>query len=492
MLARRIVAVSPDKTFGKQLAMALRVAGGAVDLHHALDALGPDDLHAALWVIHLDGALSDAAHAILPQLAGEARAVFVLPRSHLATIVDGLLASDRVAGVMIAEDFDGQALSAMARRLLTGDVFGLEKLMTWGVQIHSQLVGDYHEKSVCMSQVAEFTELVGMPRGPRAAIEQCIDEMVMNALYDAPVDQDGAPIFRDVPIKTRIALRTEQMVVVRYAYDGRRFAVSVRDSFGSLDRDRVLGVLHKCLHAEQPVDRRAGGAGVGLYLVASSATTLYFNVAPGVATEVICAFDLEAAAPQLAQAGFFVEDIDAERADGEPPRQFSAGPLRAIEPRRPTAPGGRFVTVGLSIAIAATLVLIAIAAWPRLFGVRGAEIAITTIPPGAAIEIEGRKVGTAATGTLVVDDLTVGRTYSVLARLDGYQARQAVVQPHAGSNALTLELPPQTAMVELDSEPSGAVVEVAGKPVGATPLTLTSLAPGADVAIVFRRTGYRE
>jgi hypothetical protein len=45
--------------------------------------------------------------------------------------------------------------------------------------------------------------------------------------------------------------------------------------------------------------------------------------------------------------------------------------------------------------------------------------------------------------------------------------------------------------VELDSEPTGAEVEIEGRPVGSTPLTLTSLPPGAPVAAVFRRTGYR-
>jgi hypothetical protein len=47
------------------------------------------------------------------------------------------------------------------------------------------------------------------------------------------------------------------------------------------------------------------------------------------------------------------------------------------------------------------------------------------------------------------------------------------------------------ATVELDSQPTGAAVEIDGKPMGSTPLTLTSLAPGKPVSIVFRRTGYR-
>jgi len=33
MLARRVIALSPDKGMGKQLAVALKAAGGAVDSH---------------------------------------------------------------------------------------------------------------------------------------------------------------------------------------------------------------------------------------------------------------------------------------------------------------------------------------------------------------------------------------------------------------------------------------------------------------------------
>src|SRR6185295_18939165 len=44
MLARRIIAVSPDKAFGRQLAVALKAAGGAVDLHQTLDGLGDGNL----------------------------------------------------------------------------------------------------------------------------------------------------------------------------------------------------------------------------------------------------------------------------------------------------------------------------------------------------------------------------------------------------------------------------------------------------------------
>jgi hypothetical protein len=480
VLARRIVAVSPDQAFGQQLATGLQAVADTVDVHRSLDSLGslgPGELQAALCVIHLEGERAHAPSERLPRLTGGCPVIAVIPRSNLAAVVDLMQSSDHIAATMVAEDFDPRELSALATRMLTDDRFGLEQVMASGTQIHARTVGDYEERSLCMSRISEFVEQVGVPHKYRAPIEQCVDEMLMNALYDAPVDAQGKHIFSGIPTRTRITLRSEQRVVVQYASDGKQFAVSVRDAFGTLERPTVLRYLHKGLHAEQQIDRKAGGAGLGLYLMANSATAVYFNVLPGIATEALCMFDLEAPKLSLEQFGFLVQiDAGGRRA---------AGPAR----RLPAARHRRgLVRSGMIVGI---VVLLGILAWARGGGgAAKAQVTFTTIPQGATIEIEGRTVGTTTGGPFFIGDLEIGRAYPVVARLDGYEAKSAVVQPHAGANEVTFELQ-ALATVELDSEPTGAAVEIDGKPMGSTPLTLTSLVPGQRVSIVFKRTGYR-
>jgi hypothetical protein len=365
VLARRIIAVSPDKAFGRQLTTALKAAGGAVDLHERVDALARGELVAALVVLHLEGELATAAAEVLPRLTGDAKVIAILPRSNLAAVVDIMQSSDRVAGIMMQETFDSRQLSAMATRAIAGDVFGLDKMMTWGTVVHSCLVGDYQEKSLCIARVSEFAEAMGVRRKYREAIDQCLDEMLMNALYDAPVDEQGQPIFAEIPTKTRISLRVEQKVVVQYSCDAHQFAVSVRDVFGTLERSTVLRYLYKCLHAEQQIDRKVGGAGLGLYLMVNSATTVYFNVLPGVATEAVCVFDLDAAKLQLERFGFFNEKIDASgRLAAGASRRLPSG-KHPVERRQPpdAAAAPRGVIAVLSLAIVAVLVLIAIEAF---------------------------------------------------------------------------------------------------------------------------------
>jgi PEGA domain len=410
VLARRIIAVSPDEAFGQHLAAGL-AAAGTVDVHQTLDALGTGELP-ALCVIHLDGELARRASELLPRLAGGGPVIAVIPRSNLAAVVELMQSSERVAGVMVADGFDPRRLSAMAARILTDELSALESVMAPGTPIHSGIVGDYRGKARCMSRVAEFVDEAQVPRKYRAPIEQCIDEMVMNALYDAPVDAQGNHLFSGIPTRARITMRTEQSVVVRYACDGKQFAVSVRDAFGTLERPTVLGHLHKCLHTEQPIDRKAGGAGLGLYLMVTASTAVTFHVLPGIATEALCLFDLEA--PKLA-----LEQLDFVRLD-------AAGRRRAASRRLPAGP--RFRAQILAVMMVAIVVLLGLLAGHALRRRRG-----------------------------------------------GGETTQAV----------------EVATLELDSQPTGAAVEIDGRPMGSTPVTLTSLVPGAVVSIVFKRTGYR-
>ena len=492
MLARRIIAVSADKAFGKQLAVALKAAGGAVDLHSSLDDVGAE-VKAALLVMHLDGELAGASAELLARLVGETRVIAILPRSNLAAVVDIMQASDRVAGMMVSDAFEASTLAAMATRVLAGDIFGLEKLVPWGTQVHSHLVGDFQEKSICIAQVSEFAELMSVRRKYREGIEQCLDEMLMNALYDAPVDEQGRQIFAEIPTKTRISLRVEQKVVVQYACNGKRFALGVRDAFGTLERATVLRYLHKCLHAEQQIDRKVGGAGLGLYLMVNAASEVYFNVLPGVATEAVCVFDLVAPKLQLEGFGFFTEKIDAAgRLATGPSRRLPAGTRHPVERRAPAPPARpRGLVAVLVAAIVVTLGLVALVAYDRLATAERTHVTIETEPRGATVEIEGKNAGSTASGALVIKDLEVGRPYPIAARLDGHAPASAVVQPREGGSTIKLELPALAPTVVLDTQPSGAAVAIDGKPAGTTPVTISTLAASSTVTLAFTKPGYQ-
>ena len=448
-MTRRIIAVSSDATFAGKLAAAI----ADPDTQVASDA----GLEGALWVLDYDRATAP------PQLAGlpsTARVVVVVPGG-LGDLVDVWTSDERIVGC--AADLPGAA--ALAARVLAGEPPALASLLVPGVALHTHAIADHDDKLRVLEEASAFAErrLKGR-EATRTAIEQSIDELLMNALYAAPVAADGSRVFAGRTVKQRAALRTAASVTLTYGADAERFVLCVRDEFGSLDRQTVLRVLHKGLHAEDKVDAKAGGAGLGLFLVASTASTVYFDVAPGGRCEITCVFDLAgtAAPPAL---GFITRDART------PPRTATAA--RAAAARRRLR---RIAIASVASAVCAGALVAA------SFGPGADQIAIEA-PPGAAIEIDGRAAGVVdASGVHVIADAGDAR-HLVIARLAGHtSARAAVRAPHV----LALAPAPAPA-IDLDSQPSGALVSAGDQILGTTPLRI----PLAARSVALDKPGYR-
>lgn len=493
MSVRPIVGVSPDRGFADAIAGALYTVG-PISLQRSLHAIDEGDLQHALVVVHVRGEVVGELATFLPRFAGDCRVIVILPRAGLGTLVELMAGSQRVVGILVEEDFESRALAALAKRALTGDVFGLDKHVLPGAHVYTDVVSDHESKVETTGRIFQVVS-ESVPPAHHAAIEQCIDEMMVNALYAAPVDDQGKRVFAGISPKTRLGLRIPQEVVVQYACDGHRFAISVRDGFGSLPRQTVFNVLYKCLHDDQSVDTKASGAGVGLFLMVQSCSSVTWNVIPGVATEVTCTFDLAAPRAHLKELAFFLEpsDVTGKLPTGATKR-LSRRVLRMVRRHRIDAPAtAKYARYAVLATAFAALMLVAYAIYARVTAVaKTARVEVVVTPKGATVELEGKPLGAASDGTLSLGDLEIGRAYSVGAHLDGYQPQQTVVQPHDGTNRVTLELQPVAATIELDSDPPGATVVLDGKPMGGTPIALTTLPPSTKVTLVLARRGYRD
>ena len=461
---RRIIALTSDGAVRERLAAALAETDGSVEGHHTLASLGEGAIDAAVCVLHLAGEIAQAAPALLPRLATGCRVLAIVPGADLAQIVALMQLSSHVAAVMAEEDLDPRELAAVIQRLVSGDLFGLAKVAGPRAQVQSERVRTYEERTQCLHHVAEAIAAAGVPERLRAPIEQCLDELVMNALYAAPVDRRGRPVFAEISPQARAQLALDAAVTVEHACDGRRFAFAVRDGFGTLTRDTVLRLLHKGLHAADKIDRKTAGAGVGLYLTASSASTLYFHVVPGVATEVVCAFDLQAPAPRLGRFDFCVEPTEVT---GQlVPAKRPARPFRPRVPGR----GRRVAVIGASAAVVGVAAALA---YPHVFGTRAAEAArvptveIDSTPSGAQAELDGKPLG----GTPVaLTTLAPGASATIVLHARGYRdATVHVEAPAAGETKRVvqpLERSPDYVLVHFASTPPGARVVAIPTPPG--------------------------
>ena len=492
MLARRVIAISPDKSVAKRISIALKAAGGTVETYESLGELASGKIEASLVVIHLSSA-NNILEQLSERLHKDGFIIPVLPSSNLDHMVAAMDTSTQVASVFVADSFTTHGLAATVNRVLFGDIFGLEKIVPWGTRIYSTLVGDYQEKSLAIAQISEFAATMGVRRKYRDAIESAADEMLMNALYDAPVDSKGKSIFADVPTKTRISLRMEQKAVVQYSCDGDSFLMSVRDSFGTLDRDTVLFYLNKCLHSDQQIDRKTGGAGLGLYIMANASTEYLFNVLPGVATECVCKLNIKSPGIQLQNIAFYHEKIDAAGrlvggASKLLPTNFPVERRRAQPDQAPRA-----VIYGLAGAIVLLLALIGMIGIPRLIATPTSKVRISTTPKATNIEINGNPRGVTTDGSLLLENLEVGRAYRLRASQTGWKPAETVFEPVKGKAIeVALNLRPVAVGVQLVSDPPGATVLYHDKPLGTTPFRTTNLPPSTQVELLFRKIGYKD
>ncbi|HEY7954862.1 MAG TPA: PEGA domain-containing protein, partial [Polyangia bacterium] len=490
-MSKRVIVVAADKPFQKRLIAGAMAAGGAVQAFASADEL-PGRIECDLVLYAMGWSIADPQYvSLLARLPDGAWMVPILPAPQLAGMVT-LLAHPRVATVLVAEEMDAQSVSGTVSKRLYGDLFGLEKVMPWGVRLYSMLVGDYQEKALAISAIGDFASAMGVRRKYREQIDQCIDEMLMNALYDAPIDAEGKPLFAEVPVRERVGLKVHEKAMVQYACDGERFAVSVRDAFGSLSKKTVLAYLEKCLHASgaEQIDRKAGGAGLGLYLIANSATEIYFHIFSCTATEVVCTFDLSSARSQLRAFGVFEQSVEtAARPPSGPARALATVHGRRREDLAPPPRASPLLPVMMTFSVLLLIVAVALAALPYVHHPAQATLRIETDPPGATVFVDGRKRGTAP---LSVEGLQAGVSYAVRSTLAGFKDDDELVTAADGESAVKLKLAALLGAVAIESDPPGAHLIVDGNDTGKLTPAELSLASGKTAEVTLRKDGFNQ
>ena len=283
-------------------------AGAEVDAVRSPSAIAADVIpHRYVFFATSDG--PDAVRVLAPKLRDRAHVTIVTPKASLSNLTE-YLRDDRINHVIVGDELE-EGVFVTAQKLLTGDIFGIEKYLPEGTPVHYERLRDFEGRGKAIQTVLDFAEQAKMRRQVRSAIGQVAEELLMNALYDAPVDEDGRAIFAEVDPHDRTKMRTPRPVSIRYAATDDMFAVAVRDRFGRLAKNTILAYIEKCIHSPNQIDRKTYGAGLGLYLVANAAATYVVNVAYGIATEVVCTFDRGAKAP-LRLVGVFVHPGGAE------------------------------------------------------------------------------------------------------------------------------------------------------------------------------------
>ncbi|OFZ53631.1 MAG: hypothetical protein A2428_15130 [Bdellovibrionales bacterium RIFOXYC1_FULL_54_43] len=122
-------------------------------------------------------------------------------------------------------------------------------------------------------------------------IANAVDELLMNAMFDAPVDEAGRPLFNSMVRSTSMALIGRQSIEMHVGYDGHYAAITAVDLFGSLDKVKLLTHITKIYTEEEyKIRTSVAGAGIGLATVFRSGGSFFFVSESGVRTEVTVFF----------------------------------------------------------------------------------------------------------------------------------------------------------------------------------------------------------
>jgi hypothetical protein len=271
---------------------ALEAAGVTVD-HHAQIPSEPGDV--TLFVV-------DRASR---QLAGESLRGAVAPVVVVGDDLDddGLITLMLEAPVShLVRDPADRELSITSEKLVSGDVFGLEKYIAAGARVGERVVASDIEKRTAMLEVTAWAEAVGARRPVVHRLATVVDELLMNALHDAP--RESKPVLGAGSDAAGTAI--ERQAILRWASDERTLAVSVSDGFGSIRQRDVIDHVRRARDERgrpNPTSVEDPGAGLGLYLVLANVASLIVNVHPGQRTEVVCLFDLARSSTRAIASG---------------------------------------------------------------------------------------------------------------------------------------------------------------------------------------------
>lgn len=283
----------------ERLIASLPIPGTRVDPEALLQALSKR--RPSIVFVELD---------LLPRLD---RGVFTLP---VVALVDGTLptAIDALARYPFLSHLVAEPLLAMPHaaahlaQLLARMAHGPEHVMVADDAVgRTALLASSQRREARFERMREFFAQSGVSSRAIGVATDTAEELVTNALYDAPVE--ARYFAQAIPRTEPVELPPEHACEISYGLDGGHAFVRVRDPFGALSRERLLGVLQRCRAGNVSVDESRGGAGLGLWRVFSLASTIAITVISGRLTDVLARIDTSkhrgGARPTLAVHLFF-------------------------------------------------------------------------------------------------------------------------------------------------------------------------------------------
>ncbi len=166
--------------------------------------------------------------------------------------------------------------------------FGVERYFGPNVKIQEIMVTKASQKKTIVESLKMKLLEVGFHSRAATSIATAADEIIMNAIFDAPTDDTGRVMYAQTARSTEMELSERARVSFKIMFDGTVLGLSVLDQYGSLDKKKLLGHLAKSYQNDQfKVKASVAGAGLGIANVFNTCGGMVFCCEMGVKTEVM-------------------------------------------------------------------------------------------------------------------------------------------------------------------------------------------------------------
>lgn len=202
------------------------------------------------------------------------------------------IASSELLGTFMPKKFTSsdlphivRALRAIEKTRQPSQDFKIERFFNSGTKIQNLKLTKSSQKTAVIESLKVNLYEAGFKMRVASVIASAFDELVINAFFDAPVDELGRYIYLKTPRNTLIEMDEQHPVDIEIAFDGDTIGISVLDHFGSLNKRKMHGDISKSYTEEEyKMKTHVAGAGLGLAQVYRNGGGLIFECEQGAAT----------------------------------------------------------------------------------------------------------------------------------------------------------------------------------------------------------------
>lgn len=234
----------------------------------------------------------------------------LVPRIHFL----GMETFDRSRYVFKSPFFRGYIVRSSDERVLIQGAHLYSDLQTQTQDVSATLGAEKNfpiqsnlEKAKVLDRVREHFHSTDFGERNLGVLVMAADELLMNAIFDAPVDEMGNRISIATSRISPIYLHGRRRVELTVGANSSHVDIQVKDFFGSLEKVPLFEkVTQVSSSSTYKIDPKSAGAGLGLANVFRSGGSLLFHCKAGELTSVTALFSKTQTAQGLREAFRFI------------------------------------------------------------------------------------------------------------------------------------------------------------------------------------------